>query len=153
MKKGILLIFIILFSLILSQQISYSGKDESFKKLQTWLKGLDKTYTIKELKNLTYLDLSNKELKELPPEIGHLTKLEYLMLKDNELRSLLPEIGNLTNLLELFVNNNDLSSLPSEIGKLTKLEVLALSGNQFSNKEKEKVKKLLPKCDIFFEER
>ncbi len=58
--------------------------EKGLRKLQTWLKGLDKNYTIKELKNLINLDLSQMELKELAPEIGYLTNVQELYLDDNK---------------------------------------------------------------------
>ncbi len=103
MKRLIPAIMIVLFSLILSHG-SLSGKDDGLKKVQTWLKGLGQTYTLKDLKTLTELDLRYNQLKTLPKELGNLKALENLDLKGNPLR----------------------------------------------DKEKAKIKKLLPKCDISF---
>jgi Leucine-rich repeat (LRR) protein len=80
-------------------------------------------------KNLN-LDLSNYELRNLPPEIGNLTTLESLDLGSNELISLPAEIGNLTCLKSLDLGNNELSSLPEEIGNLSSLESLDLCPNE-----------------------
>ena len=44
------------------------------------------------------LDLSNLDLKEVPPEIGQLTSLCRLNLMNNELRRLPTEIGSLSRL-------------------------------------------------------
>jgi len=97
----------------------------------------------------TSLDLSGKQLSQLPPEIGQLTNLQSLNLSDNQLsESLLnlqslnlssnqlselpPEIGQLAKLQSLDFSFNHLSELPSEIGQLANLQSLNLSSNQLS---------------------
>ena len=82
---------------------------------------------------ITYLDLSNKGLTEIPESIGKLEKLERLHLNDNKLSSLPESIGNLVRLYELTLNNNQLSSLPESIGNLTSLYDLKLRNNRFSD--------------------
>ncbi len=104
MKKASNLFIILLFSLTLSQETRGTAKDKGFVKLQIWLKGLGKIYSLKELKNLKKLDLSFKQLKKLPPELGKLKGLKRLDLRENPL----------------------------------------------SDKEKKKIKKLLPECEIGF---
>ncbi len=126
MKRLIPITMILFISLILSHG-SLSGRDDSLKKVQTWLKGLDETYTLKGLKNLKKLDLSRKQLKTLPPEIGNLKALKELYLGDNQLKT-----------------------VPKVIGHLKALTRLDLRKNPLSGKEKAKIKKLLPKCEIVF---
>ncbi|MEH2335417.1 leucine-rich repeat domain-containing protein [Nostoc sp.] len=65
--------------------------------------------------NLTKLDLSDKGLTTLPPEIVQLTNLRSLDLSSNQLSSLPPEIVQLTNLQTLYLSNNPLESPPPEI--------------------------------------
>jgi len=77
-----------------------------------------------------YLDLSNCNLKSLPPEIGKMRDLKSLNISDNRLSNLPPEIGQLTNLTRLIISKNQLSNLPPEIGQLTNLTTLAISINQ-----------------------
>ena len=76
---------------------------------------------IGNLTNLTELNLSSNQLATLPPEIWQLTKLIVLDLQNTKLATLPPEIGNLTNLTELKLSCNPLVTLPPEIGQLTKL--------------------------------
>jgi len=81
---------------------------------------------------LTILDIGKNQLKEIPHEIGNLTKLEMLYLSCNELINLPPEIGKLTNLNTLDINRNQLTSLPPEIGYLSdNLKFLMFDHNPF----------------------
>ena len=72
------------------------------------------------------LELIDKGIPELPPEIGQLTKLQRLVLGYNQLSSLPPEFGKLTNLRVLLLYGNQLSSLRPEFGRLTNLQSLHL---------------------------
>jgi len=128
---------------------------------------------IVKLRNLKLLDLGWNNLTEIPPEIYKLVKLEKLSLEKNQITSLPLEIGDLVNLKQLRLDYNKISklpteiaklinlqdlrlaknpikSLPTEISKLKNLKTLDLHGCLLSNNEKERVKKLLPNCEIEF---
>src|SRR5436309_5088834 len=81
---------------------------------------------------LTGLNLTRRNLKQLPPEIGLLTNLQELYLFKNQLEQIPPEIGKLTNLQVLHLENNLLEQLPPQIGKLTRLRLLSLSANRLN---------------------
>ncbi|WPD22899.1 MAG: COR domain-containing protein [Candidatus Electrothrix scaldis] len=88
-----------------------------------------------KLSLLTQLDLSDKNLTKLPPELFQLTKLtglEVLNLSGNQFATFPPEIFELTNLTLLDLSNNQLTALPPNILQLTNLEVLNLSGNKLT---------------------
>jgi len=80
--------------------------------------------------NFKRLDLSNRDIQELPNEIGKLTGLEHLNLCFNRIQTLPPEIGNLKNLKTLLLSRNEIVSLPPEIGNLKRLNLLDLSHNR-----------------------
>jgi internalin A len=79
------------------------------------------------------LDLSYRELTELPPEIGKLEHVVSLDLCGNDLVALPPEIGRLKQLTQLDVRHNRLVALPPEIGALEALASLDLRGNQLTS--------------------
>ncbi len=105
---------------------------------------------IGELSNLQSLYLYGNELRELPSAIGQLSNLQELDLSLNQLTELPSAIGELSNLQSLYLSSNELTELPSEIGQLSNLQSLDLRANNFSKEEKQKIKKLLPNCRIYF---
>lgn len=87
---------------------------------------------IEELVDLQELYLHGNHLIATPPETTKLTNLRILVLCRNQLTTLQPTIGQLTNLEVLNLGNNRLTRLPSEIGQLTNLTTLDLSTNQLT---------------------
>jgi Leucine-rich repeat (LRR) protein len=77
----------------------------------------------------TILDLSYKNLTEIPESIGMLSNLKRLDLAHNELTTLPESIGMLSNLEVLSLRMNNLTNLPESIGMLSKLEELYLQYN------------------------
>lgn len=75
------------------------------------------------------IDLSNKDLDELPASIGKFTELEYLNLSYNNITKLPDEICKLENLKTLLLLRNDLEKLPDDLYKLKQLTVLDISYN------------------------
>ena len=92
-------------------------------------------FTRRQLQNAakaTKLDFRDRNLTDLPWEIGQFTNLRELDLSYNQLTSLPSEIGQLVNLKELNLYENKLDDLPPEIGRLVSLKVLNIHGNQLS---------------------
>jgi internalin A len=81
----------------------------------------------------TQLDLSNRNLSNIPKEIGKLSHLIKLYLNNNQLVRLPDEIGELTKLRILNLNNNLLNTLPINIGQLSELREFHLYGNKIAS--------------------
>lgn len=86
-------------------------------------------------KNAKKLDIASDGLdsvgmRELPPELGLLTKVESLDISSNRFTFLPPEVGQLHNLKSLAATQNLLFTLPPEFGELKKLQTLYLYRNQ-----------------------
>lgn len=144
--------------------LSIDVASQGLRKLPNNLSQLDKVVSLSLLGNefksfptvlskLTTLDelsLSSNQLTYIKPEIGKLKNLRILIINFNQLKSLPREIGQLTNLLYLELGNNKLTSLPEDIKYLTSLQELHIENNKLTEKEKLRIKRLLPKCVIHF---
>jgi internalin A len=88
---------------------------------------------ITELTDLHTLRLNDNQFTSLPPEIGQLTDLQWLDVRNNQLTSLPPELGQLSNLHTLHLGENQLTSLPPELTQLSNLQLLDLGHNQLTS--------------------
>lgn len=85
---------------------------------------------IGKAKNKQKLDLSGRQLEEIPDKLGVCRKLVELNVSSNALSGLPPELGLLSNLEILHIENNRMNGLPVEVGKLPKLEELYAHHNR-----------------------
>lgn len=106
---------------------------------------------ISKLQQLQELSMSSNGMEVLGSEIGNLKELRILIINFNKLKELPAEIGNLKKLLYLELGNNQLKTLPSTIANLQQLQELHIERNKLSDKEKAKIKRLLPNCIIHFD--
>ncbi|WP_025177421.1 leucine-rich repeat domain-containing protein, partial [Leptospira interrogans] len=60
------------------------------------------------------------------------------------------EIGRLQSLTELHLQHNQIATLPDEIIQLQNLRKLTLYENPIPPQELDKIRKLLPNCEIRF---
>ena len=89
---------------------------------------------IGELTSLSWLNLENNALEDLPQAIECLAaRMTGLVLSGNQFKVFPPAILNLKNLQSLTLINNQLKDVPEEIVKLTKLRVLCLANNQLKD--------------------
>lgn len=85
-----------------------------------------------ERKGLTSLNLSNREISEIPSEIGNLVNLEHLDLSYNELKGLPIELFNLSKLKTILLIRNKITNLPTSISNLRNLRLLDISYNSLT---------------------
>eukprot|EP01087_Luapelamoeba_hula_P012330 TRINITY_DN3429_c0_g4_i3.p1 TRINITY_DN3429_c0_g4~~TRINITY_DN3429_c0_g4_i3.p1 ORF type:complete len:1705 (+),score=283.87 TRINITY_DN3429_c0_g4_i3:276-5390(+) len=85
--------------------------------------------------NMPNVNLSKLNLFAIPEEfflIHNLAQIETLDLSDNDLRSLPPDIIGLSSLISLNLTRNRIETLPWQLGTLTNLRTLDLTGNPMS---------------------
>ncbi|KAJ8980694.1 hypothetical protein NQ317_010597 [Molorchus minor] len=78
---------------------------------------------------LEVLHLEGNKLKDLSPQLFQCIDLRYLNVSDNEIRNMPPLISKLTNLQVLIFSKNVLDGVHSNLDKLSKLTMLDLSMN------------------------
>jgi Leucine-rich repeat (LRR) protein len=105
--------------------------------------------SIGDLSNLDTLRLTLGAFGKFPTAISKLQKLRFLDLTD----SYMTDIENLTslkNLNQLWLFGCGLSKLPNDIGNLSNLKFIGLVGNNLDSLELNRIKKLLPNCEIYY---
>ncbi|AYQ31570.1 leucine-rich repeat domain-containing protein [Runella sp. SP2] len=147
------------FNISLNQIQKLEGLD-NLKSLQAFgilgnyvckLEGLD------SLKSLQNFNISSNQIQKLEG-LEHLKNIKNLSIGRNPLSvaDINPRLKTMTNIEELSLNNLGLTILPDVIFSLKNLKKLDLGNlgdknqNNFSKPEQEKIKKLLPNCEITF---
>jgi Leucine-rich repeat (LRR) protein len=112
------------------------------------------------LENLTDLNLGYNQITSLPSQISNLKNLKILRLSANQfsITELNKSLALLPQLEELNLGDLGLTTLPTAVVGFTKLRKLYLKNydedkknpNKFSEEEQEKIRKLLPNCEIEF---
>ncbi|XP_021915890.1 CCR4-NOT transcription complex subunit 6-like [Zootermopsis nevadensis] len=114
---------------IMSSEDAAAGKKSHWPELEITGTIRNLSPNLWHLTHLTSLYLNDNCLSRIPPDISRLVNLRTLDLSSNKLRSLPAELGELIYLRELHLNNNHLRVLPYELGKLFQLHILGLQGN------------------------
>lgn len=96
------------------------------------------------------INLSKNELGIFPVEILTLSNLKRLILNQNMIKNIPAEINKLQNLTYLDMWSNNLSEVSENIKFLNELKELDLRVIMFSNKEKERIKNLVPNAKVYF---
>ncbi|XP_019860291.1 PREDICTED: leucine-rich repeat-containing protein 40-like [Amphimedon queenslandica] len=81
---------------------------------------------------LTRLDLSSNEIKEISEDIENFNSLSALEVQYNELTCLPNNVIKLDKLSKIFASYNKLQCLPVDIGQLTNLQSLNISHNSLT---------------------
>lgn len=78
------------------------------------------------------IQLSNRNLTGILPNLSALTRLKQLHLSNNQLQGPIPNLSSLIQLRQLQLSNNQLNGSIPDLSTLTRLEELDLSSNQLS---------------------
>lgn len=103
-----------------------------------------------KLSGLNYLNLSNTNTHYLSRHFERLPNLEVLIIENNPLKHIPFEIYKAGKLRFISLRGNNIEKLPDSISELHYLTLLDLRGNPVSQDEIEKLKILLPGCEIKF---
>lgn len=82
------------------------------------------------LKNLRKLNLSGNSISRIPAEIENLKRLQTLDLSFNNVRSFYSKLCSLKKLQILNLNNNEIKTIPKQIKGLVTLRVLSIANNK-----------------------
>ncbi|MCW3077143.1 MAG: hypothetical protein JWO32_1752 [Bacteroidetes bacterium] len=99
---------------------------------------------------LNYLYLSNTNTHYLSRHFERLPNLEVLIIENNPLKTIPFDIYKAKKLRFLSLRGNNIEKIPDSISQLENLTLLDLRGNPVSMDEIEKLKILLPGCEIKF---
>ena len=99
---------------------------------------------------LTFLNLSNTNTHYLTKHFERFQNLEVLIIENNQLTELPFDIYKAQKLRLISLRGNKLTKIPDSISQLENLTLLDLRGNLIEKEEIEKLKILLPGCEIKF---
>lgn len=103
-----------------------------------------------KLSALKFLSLSNTHTKYLSKHFERLPDLEVLIVENNPIEALPFDIYKAQKLRLLSLRGNKISRIPDSISQLENLTLLDLRGNPISEEEVEKLRALLPGCEVKF---
>lgn len=103
-----------------------------------------------KIPNLNFLYLSNTNTHYLPGSFEKLPNLEVLIIENNPLSKIPMQIYQSQKLRFISLRNNKLTSIPETITELNELSLLDLRGNPIPQEEIEKLRALLPGCEVRF---
>lgn len=88
---------------------------------------------IARLTTVKSIDLSYNSLKEFPVQLTRMPQLQSLLLFRNQIEYIPPEIGNLRKLNLLDISFNKIEELPSEIGQMMDLQTMDIGYNKLKS--------------------
>lgn len=103
-----------------------------------------------KISSLNYLNLSNTNTWYLSKHFERLPNLEVLIVENNHLSSVPFDIYKSQKLRLISLRGNNLTKLPDSISQLENLSLLDLRGNKFDPEEIDKLRILLPGCEVKF---
>jgi Leucine-rich repeat (LRR) protein len=103
-----------------------------------------------KLPGLNYLNLSNTNTHYVTRHFERLQNLEILIIENNPITQIPFDIYKAQKLRFISLRGNKIEKLPDSISQLENLTLLDVRGNPMSPEEIEKLKILLPGCEIKF---
>ncbi len=103
-----------------------------------------------KITTLNFLSLSNTNTHYLTKHFERFNNLEVLIVENNPLATLPFDIYKAQKLRLISLRGNKLTKIPDSISQLENLTLLDLRGNLIDKEEIEKLKILLPGCEIKF---
>lgn len=100
--------------------------------------------------SLNYLYLSNTNTKYLSKHFERLKNLEVLVVENNPLENIPFEIYKARKLRLISFRGNKLKRIPDSMSQLEQLSLLDLRGNPIDAEEIEKIRAMLPGCEVRF---
>jgi Leucine-rich repeat (LRR) protein len=100
------------------------------------------------MENLLYLNLNNKNLKNIPADICKLKSLKVLLLNGNRFDQIPECLFELNKLETVTLFGCYLDSIPHGFSKLENLVLFGIGGNNFNNSDVTFFKENLPNCNI-----
>lgn len=91
-----------------------------------------------------------KTYRSLAAALKEPNKVCYLDLSNNNLTELPPQVVQFNNLKSLYLNYNQLKTLPENIKSLKQLKAIDLTGNPIPMEEVEKIRIWLPNATVHF---
>ena len=106
---------------------------------------------LKNLTNLTTLNLSHNKLTQFPEVVVTLINLTHLFVNDNQLSTLPANLKNLKKLEELELRNNKMKNLSKNIVDLNHLKKLSVAGNPLVSEEVTRLMMLMDLQNVFID--
>lgn len=88
--------------------------------------------TQEDFNKITEISIINKDIAEIPKELGNLFNLKRVHIASTAIKELPVEIFNLISLEDISVSDTKITKIPAEIGNLKKLKKLSLSGSEIT---------------------
>ncbi|KAG2450597.1 hypothetical protein HYH02_004437 [Chlamydomonas schloesseri] len=106
------------------------GRESDFENMATLDLNMIRFTVWKE--GISWLDLSNTNISELPPDLHTMTSLTRLELQGNRLTSIPDAITVLTKLDYLSCHSNSIQTVTTKLTELTRLRWLSLNANELT---------------------
>lgn len=113
----------------------------------------DLSFIDNRLNKIETLYLYSNKVKAISKETRYLGNLKELLIFDNEIDNIPDNISDLKNLEKLEIWDNPIKAISPNIAQLSKLKSIRIDDDFLTQTDKDKLKKWLPNCEIYFQTR